>query len=80
MPKLKIAVTIDEALLCELDKLVADEVFPSRSSAIESAVKLAQKAMRRKRLLRELDKISPEEEIALAEEFETADIETWPEY
>ena len=80
MSKQKIAVTVDEKLVREIDRMVADKVFPSRSGAVESAIRLFEKLKKRRRLLLELDKIAPEEEIALAAEFKDADTETWPDY
>lgn len=38
MSKAKIAITIDESILARIAKLVAEQVFSSRSQAIEAAV------------------------------------------
>jgi metal-responsive CopG/Arc/MetJ family transcriptional regulator len=80
MATTKVAVTIDTALLAELDQLVAQQVFPNRSRAIQSAVldKLAR--LRRSRLAEEVAKLDPREEQALADEGMQSDPTAWPEY
>jgi Arc/MetJ-type ribon-helix-helix transcriptional regulator len=80
MPATKVAVTIDSALLAELDRWVAAGEFPNRSQAVQAGVRRLQEDRRRRgRLLDELSKLDPEEERALADEILTAD-ELWPEY
>jgi metal-responsive CopG/Arc/MetJ family transcriptional regulator len=68
MPKTKVAVTLDRALLEDLDELIANHRFSNRSQAIEAA--LAEKLARvaRTRLAREAAKLDPREEKQLAEE------------
>jgi metal-responsive CopG/Arc/MetJ family transcriptional regulator len=80
MPKKKVAVTLNSALIEELDELIAQRRFPNRSQAIEAA--LAEKLARlaRTRLAREAAKLDPAEEKALAEEGMGAELATWPEY
>ena len=39
MPRAKIAVTLDEATLTQVGRLVDDGVYPNRSRAIEAAVR-----------------------------------------
>jgi metal-responsive CopG/Arc/MetJ family transcriptional regulator len=80
MPKTKVAVTLDQDLLEELDTLVARRRFPNRSQAIETA--LAEKLARlaRTRLAEEAAKLHPVEEKAFAEEGLAADLTSWPEY
>jgi metal-responsive CopG/Arc/MetJ family transcriptional regulator len=79
MPKTKVALTIDSALLDRVDQLVARARFRNRSQAIETA--LAEKLARlaRTRLAEECAKLDPEEEQQLANEALGADI-AWPEY
>jgi Arc/MetJ-type ribon-helix-helix transcriptional regulator len=78
--KRKVAVTLNNELVEELDELIAQRRFPNRSQAIEAA--LAEKLARlaRTRLAREAAKLDPDEEKALAEEGMGAELATWPEY
>lgn len=80
MPKTKVAVTLETALLDELDELIADAQFPNRSQAIEAAITEKLERLRRGRLARECAKLDPLEEKALAEEGLSAEIAAWPEY
>ena len=80
MPRTKVAVTLDAALLTQLDRLIAAEQFPNRSQAIEAAVAAHLDRLRRTRLARECAKLDPAEERALAEEGLGADAADWPEY
>jgi metal-responsive CopG/Arc/MetJ family transcriptional regulator len=80
MPKTKVAVTIDEALLGRIDGLVAAHAFGNRSQAIEAAVVEKLDRLDRSRLAREVAKLDPAEERAMAEEGMNADLATWPEY
>jgi Arc/MetJ-type ribon-helix-helix transcriptional regulator len=79
MPKTKVAVTLDSALLDRVDDLVARARFRNRSQAIETA--LAEKLARltRTRLAEECAKLDPAEERRLADEVSGAD-SPWPEY
>lgn len=76
----KVAITLDEELLKRLDRLVDEQKFPSRSRAIQEAVKEKLSRLDRTRLLRESAKLDPEFEQQLADEGFTEDIEEWPEY
>ncbi len=80
MPKSKVAVTLDEGLLAEVDRLVARRDFPNRSQAIEAALAEKLERLSRTRLAREAAKLDPVEERALAEEGVGADAAAWPEY
>ena len=64
----KVAITLERETLREVDRLVKEGRFPSRSRAIQTA--LAEMTARRKgrRLIEELAKLDPQEEHALAEE------------
>jgi uncharacterized protein (DUF433 family) len=76
MPAAKVAVTIDENLLREIDRWVASGDFPNRSRVVQEAIRAFQVARtRRTRLLDELVKLDPVEERALAEEVVVADEE-----
>ena len=80
MSTAKVAVTLDERLLRELDRLVADKVFNSRSQAVQLSVKEKIARMRKRRLAHECAKLNPKEEKALAEEGLKEDLQRWPEY
>lgn len=80
MPKTKVAVTLDQRVLAELDELVARGHFPNRSQAIEAALAEKLERLSRTRLARESAKLDPAEEKALAEEGLRAELEAWPEY
>lgn len=80
MPMIKVAVTIDRALLAELDTLVTQQVFPNRSRAIQAALEEKLTRLRRTRLARECAKLDRVVEQSLAEEGIEQELETWPEY
>jgi Arc/MetJ-type ribon-helix-helix transcriptional regulator len=80
MPAAKVAVTIDERLLREVDRWVASGEFPSRSRVIQQALlRLQEERSRRGRLLGELARLDPQEEQSLADETLAAEV-AWPEY
>jgi Arc/MetJ-type ribon-helix-helix transcriptional regulator len=65
----KVAVTIEAELLNEVDRWVAAGEFPNRSRAIQAGlVRLREERLKREGLLRELARLDPDEERALAEE------------
>lgn len=76
----KVAITIDRALLEELDRLVKEQVFPNRSRAIQTAVAEKLKRLEGTRLARECAKLDPAQESALADEGLSEDLAAWPEY
>ena len=80
MSKEKIAVTIDERFIGELDRLVDERVFQSRSQAIQEAVSEKLQRMKRTRLAAESAKLEPLFERELSEEGFTEDMKKWPEY
>jgi metal-responsive CopG/Arc/MetJ family transcriptional regulator len=80
MPKTKIAVTVDAALIEQLDELIADAQFPNRSQAVEAALAEKLDRLRRTRLARECAKLDPHDERAWAEEGLQAELGLWPEY
>ena len=79
MSRAKIAITVDEKALTEIDRLVRIGVFPNRSQAFEVAVKERLDRMQRSRLAREAAKLDRTEEQALANEGYAGEGE-WPEY
>ena len=76
----KVAISIDKGLLVELDNLVANDVFPSRSEAIQIAVQEKLARLKRSRLARECAKLDPSSEQAVAEEGISGELSRWPEY
>lgn len=80
MTTTKVAVTIDSDLLTELDRLVAQQVFPNRSRAIQEALADKLARIRHRRLARECAKLNVAEEQSMAEEGLEQDIHQWPEY
>jgi Arc/MetJ-type ribon-helix-helix transcriptional regulator len=79
MARAKIAITVDEHALAEVDRLVREGAFPNRSQAIESVLKERLERLRHSRLAREAAKLDRKEEQALAEEGYAGEGE-WPEY
>ena len=79
MGRAKIALTVDEYALSEIDRLVREGVYPNRSRAIEAAVIDRVERLKHSRLARECAKLDPAEEQALADEGLAGEGE-WPEY
>jgi len=80
MAKAKIAVSLDSKVVEAVDRLVASEVFPNRSQAIESALRDKLDRLERRRLARECGKLDPKFERTLAEEGLSQELSQWPEY
>jgi metal-responsive CopG/Arc/MetJ family transcriptional regulator len=80
MRSVKIAVTIDQELLAELDQLVNENQFPNRSRAVQEAIRDKLQRLKRSRLARECAKLDRAFEKALADEGLTEDSKQWPEY
>lgn len=80
MATAKIAITLDRTTLRELDRLVRQGVFPSRSRAIQEAVQERLARLSRDRLARECSKLDPAFEVMLADEGIDAEADAWPEY
>ena len=80
MSTTKVAITLDEELLERIDRLVAERKFPSRSRAIQLAVKAQIDRLDRRRLARECAKLDPRYEQNITEEGVSYDLESWPEY
>ena len=64
----KIAVTLDQKTVADLDRWVSEGKYPNRSRALQSAVNLLSEREKRTRLTRELAKIDPQEEKQMAEQ------------
>jgi len=80
MPKTKVALTLDRALLEQVDHLVERRRFRNRSQAVEAALADKLRRLARTRLARESAKLNPREEQRLAEEGLADALESWPEY
>lgn len=80
MASAKIAITLEQDLLREVDRLVRRHVFPNRSRAIQEAVKEKVTRLSVNRLANECAKLDPKAEQALAEEGMTREVASWPEY
>jgi metal-responsive CopG/Arc/MetJ family transcriptional regulator len=76
----KIAITIDDNLLKQLDLMVKSKVYPNRSKAIQEAVEDKLKRLERTRLAQECAKLDSEFEQNMAEEGFSMEIDEWPEY
>ena len=76
----KIAITIDDDTLKQLDILVKAKLFSNRSRAIQEAVKEKLMRLEKRRLAQECAKIDPSFEQSLAEEGFSSELEEWPEY
>jgi Arc/MetJ-type ribon-helix-helix transcriptional regulator len=74
----KVAVTIDEAMLREVERWVREGRYPNRSRAIQAALEEKLRRDHRRRLSAEASKLDRDEERALAEE--GLGDETWPAY
>ena len=80
MGKAKIAITLDEEFISELDRLVDEHFFQNRSQAIQYAVSEKLARMKRSRLSMECAKLDTVFERAMAEEGIAEDVSQWPEY
>lgn len=80
MGKEKIAITLDKHSIGELDRLVDEHVFQSRSQAIQEAVSEKLRRMKRTRLAEESAKLVPAFERTMSDEAFTEDMQQWPEY
>ena len=76
----KVAISIDQGLLKELDRLVAKRVFANRSQAVQMAVREKVARLERRRLAEECAKLDPEYERSMAEEGMAEELAQWPEY
>jgi metal-responsive CopG/Arc/MetJ family transcriptional regulator len=80
MNKTKIAITLQEESVKQLDHLIRQNMFSNRSQAIQEAVKEKLARIERSRLAKECAKLDPNFEKAMAEEGLTGDLSEWPEY
>jgi len=80
MGVIKVAITLDQAILSRLDRLVRKRVFPSRSKAIQAAIEDKLARLERSRLAAECARLDPRVEQAMAEEGMGLELEEWPPY
>ncbi len=80
MASAKVAITIEEELLGQLDRWVAEGRYPNRSQAIQAAVREKLDRYQKRRLAEEAAKLDPREERSLSEEGFAAESEAWPAY
>lgn len=80
MNRTKVAISIDQKTLSQVDRLVKKHIFPNRSQAIQVAVDEKLKRLEKSRLARECSKLDPAFEKALAEEGLSEELSEWPEY
>jgi len=80
MGKEKIAITLEEGSVDELDRLVEENVYRNRSQAIQEAVSEKLQRLKKTRLSVESAKLNPAFERELAEEGLARDAKEWPEY
>ena len=79
MRKAKIAVTLKKDTVKRVDQLVREQVYESRSQAVEQAVEEQLARLERRRLVRECAKLNPDFERAMAEEGIAGEVSEWPE-
>jgi metal-responsive CopG/Arc/MetJ family transcriptional regulator len=79
MRRAKVAITVDEQALAEIDQLVVEGVYPNRSRAFEAAIQERIAKLRGSRLARECARLIPAEEQAHADERFAGETQ-WPEY
>lgn len=80
MAKAKIAITLEEEYIEQIDRLVREHIFQNRSQAVQEAVGDKLQRIKRSRLSKECTKLDPVFEKAMAEEGLNRDISEWPEY
>ena len=80
MGKAKVAITLEDTTLKQIDHLVACHVYPNRSRAIEQVLQEKLQRLARNRLADECAKLDPEFEKKLAEEGVCEELDQWPDY
>ena len=73
----KVAITLDEDTVREVDLLVEQRTFPSRSRVIQEAVSEKLARMNRSRLAEQCALLDRDEEQAMAEEFSPGELKQW---
>jgi Arc/MetJ-type ribon-helix-helix transcriptional regulator len=80
VPAAKIAITIDDRLVRQMDRLVEKKVFTSRSRAVQEAVAEKLSRMDKTRLASECANLVRKDERDMAEEGLSAETGSWPAY
>jgi metal-responsive CopG/Arc/MetJ family transcriptional regulator len=80
MPTAKIAISLDNSLLKEVDSLVKKKIYANRSNVIQEAVREKLLKINKSRLAKECAKLDVDFEQSLAEEGFSQELKTWPEY
>jgi metal-responsive CopG/Arc/MetJ family transcriptional regulator len=80
MATTRVAISLDSELLHQLDRLVAERVFPNRSQAVQDAIRDKLDRLSRTRLAGECAKLDVHSERELANENLAKDAREWPEY
>jgi Arc/MetJ-type ribon-helix-helix transcriptional regulator len=78
MLRVKVAITLDEKTVKEVDRWVREGRYPNRSRAVQAALDELRRRQRRSRLAAEAAKLNLAEERRIAEE--GLGDEAWPEY
>jgi metal-responsive CopG/Arc/MetJ family transcriptional regulator len=76
----KIAITIDDSTLKQLDIMVKSKLFPNRSRAIQEAIAEKLARLEKRRLAQECLKLDPEFEQSLADEGLSSELDEWPAF
>lgn len=80
MNSAKVTISLDSDLLHQLDELVASQIFPNRSQAVQSALRTALEEIKRQRFEEECRKLNPEAEQEMADFGLAAEVDQWPTY
>jgi Arc/MetJ-type ribon-helix-helix transcriptional regulator len=80
MNTVRLAVSLEKNVIEQIDLLVKDKHYPSRSQLIRSAVKEKISKLNKSRLATECEKLDSKFEVNLSEESFISEIEEWPEY
>ena len=80
MISVKVAITLEQETLRQVDSLVAQRVFPNRSRAIQTALREKIDRLEGSRLAVECAKLDKKFEQGLAEEGLGEDVASWPEF
>jgi metal-responsive CopG/Arc/MetJ family transcriptional regulator len=80
MASVKVAITLEEKTLRQVDSLVERRVFQNRSRAIQTALHEKIERLEGSRLAAECAQLDPKFEQSLAEEGMGVDAAVWPEF
>ena len=80
MNTVRLAVSLEKNILDQIDTLVKNKQYPSRSQLVRSALKEKISKLNKNRLVKECDKLDDKFEVKLSEESFFVENEEWPEY